>query len=174
MKSAQALMTRLLRRTVKTRGCWLWIGSKTKKGYGHIRIGSRADGSRRVVLVHRLSYELHIGPIPKGHGVLHTCDTPPCIKPTHLFTGTNTDNVADRQAKGRTAKGDRSGYRKHPERYKARPKHEHHWKAKLNESQVREIRYLAGTAKWTHREIASMFGVGRSAITKIVRGETWR
>lgn len=52
-----------------------------------------------------MSYLAYRGPIPDGYFVCHKCDTPACVNPDHLFVGTNADNVADRDKKGRVAKG---------------------------------------------------------------------
>lgn len=70
-------------------GCWKWCGPARPDGYG--RVG--ASGTR--VLAHRLAYETWVGPIPEGHVVRHKCDSPPCINPDHLETGTQQDNVQD-------------------------------------------------------------------------------
>lgn len=78
--------------------CWLWTGSLTKSGgYGQLS-RSRALGPIRA---NRISYELHIGPIPDGLCVLHLCDTPACVNPAHLFLGTRGDNARDMARKGR-------------------------------------------------------------------------
>lgn len=97
------VIERLLARAeaVTESGCWLWLGSVNNDGYGLIRIGSRRDGSRRLVKAHRLSYEVHVGPIPLGLEVLHRCDVPACVNPAHLFVGTHLDNVNDMLTKGR-------------------------------------------------------------------------
>lgn len=84
-------------------GCREFDGTRTKFGYGQIGVGGK------MVLAHRLAWELANGPIPDGLCVLHHCDNPPCCQtePTpgypdgHLFLGTNADNSADRDAKGR-------------------------------------------------------------------------
>ena len=84
--------------------CWVWLGYTTDAGYGRFY-------TRRVqVYTHRFSWTIHNGPIPDGRHVLHKCDNPPCVKPDHLFLGTNEDNIADKIAKGRQPKGfDQSG-----------------------------------------------------------------
>jgi hypothetical protein len=91
-------------------GCWTWSGVRDRDGYGKLR-----DAGKRL-RAHRVSYTLHVGPIPDGMFVLHRCDSPPCVNPAHLFLGTNLDNIADRHAKARDAKGLSSGRHTKPER----------------------------------------------------------
>lgn len=79
----------------KTDGCWLWTGRKNRDGYGYVSIDSKPVGA------HRIAYSLNVGAIPDGLFVLHRCDTPPCVNPSHLFLGTNTDNMRDASGKGR-------------------------------------------------------------------------
>jgi hypothetical protein len=79
----------------KTETCWLWTGHCNCDGYGEFSI----CGVR--ILAHRASYLLEYGMLPEGLSVLHSCDNPPCIRPTHLFLGTQQDNVNDMIAKGR-------------------------------------------------------------------------
>lgn len=87
-------------------GCWEWVGSKRPNGYGHINAGGP---DRRMLSSHRVSYELFVGPIPNGLHVLHECDNHKCVNPEHLFLGTNADNVKDKVAKDRQAKGSKHG-----------------------------------------------------------------
>lgn len=79
--------------------CWEWTASKNNIGYGMFRFDS--NGMRTA---HRVSYEMHKGPIPQGHVVCHTCDNPKCVNPDHLWTGTLKDNAQDMVAKGRMAR----------------------------------------------------------------------
>lgn len=81
-------------------GCWLWTGGTTGPGYG--RTG-RING--RQFYAHRLSYEIHAGPIPAGMYVCHACDNPQCVNPAHLWLGDQTANMADAAAKGRIRNG---------------------------------------------------------------------
>lgn len=75
-------------------GCWLWTGAM-QHAYGKFRINMRD------VRAHRVSWEMHIGPIPDGLEVCHHCDTPLCVNPDHLFIGTHYDNMTDCKQKRR-------------------------------------------------------------------------
>ena len=92
------LIERFWEKVVITDGCWEWIGAKTRRvsGYGAIR-----DERGGRVLAHRFSYSYHIGEIPKGFLVLHRCDNPLCVNPSHLFIGTQRDNMEDMRKKER-------------------------------------------------------------------------
>ena len=77
-------------------GCWIWTGGWTTEGYGAVR----RDG-RWVMSAHKLFYSAFKGDIPPGMLVCHSCDTPACVNPDHLFLGTDSDNQLDRHRKGR-------------------------------------------------------------------------
>lgn len=81
--------------------CWLWTGfSDGGFGYGRMYIGGGRKG-RRQERAHRVSWVLHHGAIPEGQLVLHQCDNPLCVRPDHLFLGTDGDNAYDCMNKGR-------------------------------------------------------------------------
>lgn len=107
----------------KTDGCWVWLAGKDKDGYGNFSVGQRATA--RPVRAHRVAWELTHGSIPDGLFVLHECDNPPCVRPDHLFLGTNQNNMDDMVAKGRGSIGIRNGKYTQPERT---PRGDQHWK----------------------------------------------
>jgi hypothetical protein len=147
-------------------GCWLWSGHRMRNGYATISV----EGYPR--LAHRVSWELHRGPIPEGMHVLHACDVncPPgdvayraCVNPDHLFLGTNLENHRDSVAKGREASGERS------HAVKGTACHS----AKLTERDVRDIRrHAAGGA--TYGALGRQYGVSNVAIRKLVLRKSWR
>lgn len=78
--------------------CWETRLTPTKP-YPTLKI----DGAN--VSLHRVAYEVYVGPIPEGLWVLHSCDNPRCHRPKHLFLGTRRDNILDMIAKGRNRSG---------------------------------------------------------------------
>jgi hypothetical protein len=147
-------------RVNKTDGCWVWTGTIGFFGYGELRVNGVDTRA------HRVSYELANGPIPVGMRVLHKCDNPPCVRPGHLFIGTQADNVADMWAKARGARPSAD----HPERL---PRGELHWRAKFTDSDIVAIR-AAVAAGESRRSVARRYKVGHESISKIIRGDTWK
>jgi hypothetical protein len=154
------VLSRLLARLDKTDTCWIWKGYRHPFGYGNIRVGGVTK------LTHRVSYELHTGPIPDGLHVLHRCDNPPCCNPDHLYVGTNDDNTRDRITRGRGATGSRC----HP--YKP-VFGEMRANSRLKESDVVYIREQAALGV-SSGELAEMFKIHAATISCIIRGKKWK
>jgi hypothetical protein len=91
---------RFWRRVTKGTDCWEWGGARHPFGYGQFRVG---NGTKRgkLIFTHRYAWELAHGAIPDNLSVLHHCDKPSCVRPDHLFLGTQADNTADMIRKGR-------------------------------------------------------------------------
>jgi hypothetical protein len=154
MLKAAPVKKRFWRHVKKTTKCWLWTAS-TVVGYGQFKIGSRTDKTTRQVKAHRVSWELHFGPIPKGLCVCHKCDNRACVNPGHLFLGTNADNSKDMVNKKRQAKGSSNGY------------------SKLTEQQVLKIRAKLAMGI-TQMVLAKEFNVSQNAISTIKLRKTWK
>lgn len=100
-------------------GCWEWTAARSAAGYGWFK------GAAGPELAHRVAWRLERGEIQAGLFVLHRCDNPRCVRPDHLFLGTNADNMADMVQKGRQSRGEAIAARmrgglhwtvRHPER----------------------------------------------------------
>lgn len=141
--------------------CWWWQAAKVA-GYGVLNVGRIRDGTRRMVKAHRVSWQMSIGPIPKGMLVLHRCDNPSCVNPSHLFIGTNRDNVADMRSKGRGRYIGNGGLRGSA-----------HGKSKLTEVGAAEIRQRVDSGE-SQASVARDFGLSRATINHIIKGRTWR
>lgn len=131
-------------------GCRIWIGRTMRGGYGHLNWDGRGW------YAHRAAWTLANGTIPDGLKVCHQCDTPACINVEHLFLGTDANNVADKVAKGRQAKG---------EKIAIHVRGENSPTATLTDSQVRAIRAASGP----QRAIAAQFGVCQMTVSNIKR-----
>lgn len=130
--------------------CWVFTGA-SKGPLGHARMHVR----NRVVLAHRLSWEWANGSIGQGLFVLHHCDNGACVRPEHLFLGTQLDNMRDMVRKGRKAAGER-----HP-------------MAKLTAQDAAAVRQALAAGEPT-AAIAARFGVSRTTVGDIGRGRIWR
>lgn len=153
----------------KTDGCWEWTAALNDAGYGMIGLGGREEGIERA---HRLSYIWHHGEIPVGMSVCHKCDNRKCVRPDHLFLGTDYDNHHDMRSKGR-----HSNPPKHfgADNYRVQnpPHGDKNPAAVLTAEDVRQIRCLLAlgiTGAW----IADQFAVTRTAISAIKTGRSWR
>ena len=137
---APTIQERFWAKVVKTSECWLWTGAKNSTDYGHFRW---IDG--RTHYSHRISYELTHGPILDGMNVLHHCDNPSCVNPSHLFLGTDRDNKMDSVNKKR-----------------------HH--TKLNDDIVRMIR-ASGEPQTI---LAARYSISTTVISRVRNRLAWR
>lgn len=132
-------------------GCWEWQGATNKDGYGVMMV----EGKK--MLAHRLSYAMHSGSLSPDALVCHHCDNPPCVNPRHLYAGTNQTNVDDRTSRGRSV----------------------HWAGELNKASkltdgsVAHIRKAWSEGVASQKDLARMFGVSPSLISKVVNGHIW-
>lgn len=146
---------RFLAKVRKTKTCWLWVGAVTTKSRkrGVLKVDGKSMTAARV------SWELFRGKIPKGKSVLHDCpggDDPRCVNPSHLWLGTQLENITDRHRKGRDANG-----LTHP-------------KAKLNPAKVRSIRRKRCDNKTDYAVLAVEFGVSESTVWSAGERKAWK
>lgn len=133
-------------------GCLEWTGSKTRYGYGRIRIG------QRLYLAHRVAFIRAYGLIPDGKYVCHQCDNPACCNPEHLFLGTQFENMADMYRKGREP--NKLG--------------QNNPAAKLTDAEVRQIRKMYAEGGISQAALGRKFGVSTVMVGLIVRREKWQ
>ncbi len=145
-------------------GCWIWCGCGSSRGYGKTTIASKD------IRAHRLSWMIFKGEIPDGLFVCHQCDNPSCCNPSHLFLGTQAENVIDKVTKGRQAKGDTHYARLHPERL---ARGTSHGMSKLDEDKVRQIRLEYTGTRGELGMLAKKYGVAKATVHQVVRGRLW-
>ena len=137
--------------------CWEWRAGKNRCGYGcyNVRV-EPGDNGREHWLSHRFSWQVSRHPIPPGMQVLHRCDNPGCVNPQHLFLGDHAANMVDKVAKGRQRRlrGTSNG------------------SSKLTNSDVVAIRVARASGR-TLVDIAVEFGVSKSLVSVVARGEAW-
>lgn len=122
-------------------GCLVWQGGVQSKGYGTIRCNGKYEKT------HRIAYLAAFGEIPDGMHVLHKCDNRRCCEPSHLFLGTNADNIEDKMRKGRGGK-------------------------KLSYIDACEVLRLLSEGR-RQSEIAGRFGVNQSLVSRIKQKRYW-
>ena len=128
-------------------GCWEWQGGRTANGgYGVSRYGGK------FCRAHRKAWMLLNGPIPEGMLVLHRCGNAACVRPDHLYVGSNRDNMIDRANKDRQDKRT--------------------WKLSPADAAEIRLRYATGTV--TQKDLGEVYGVSQHAVSSIVRGKSYR
>lgn len=134
---------------VASNGCHEWTAYINPRGYGRFKI------SGKQVMAHRFAYEMSVAQIPDGLFVCHRCDNRRCVNPSHLFLGTNQDNMRDMIAKGRSPRTRLHG--------------EMNGSCKLQARDVAAIR----NSKLSQSKLAAAYGVDQSTISHIKTGKNW-
>jgi len=135
--------------------CWLWKGTRSGGGYGNFLINGK------LVRAHRWSYKFFFGELRDEDCVLHSCDNPLCVNPSHLFIGSRADNVRDMISKGR-------------DHFPGAPAGEGHPFSVLSDLEVLEMRKLRSTDNLSYQELADLFGVSKPTVQAIIKGFTWK
>ena len=147
---------RYLPDTLDENKCWEWKGpvNYERGGYGQLYF------NKKTLKAHRISYEIHYAePLGDLH-CLHKCDNPKCVNPSHLFSGTNLENMQDKVKKGRCYTGYQKG--------------EYNGASKLTDDVVKNIRKLYNTGSYTTIKLGEMYNVHRSTISYIVNNKTFK
>lgn len=135
--------------SVDANGCFNWLGSKNLKGYGTLSFNGKN------VKAYRMSYAVFRREIPVGLSVCHHCDNRACINPSHLFLGTQKDNMADAARKHRMSHGGR------------------HSRIGLTEQRVLDM-IAAYKSGMETTEVANKFGVNSRVVRSILKGDRWK
>jgi len=135
--------------------CWTWMGGMSNNGYGTYGI-SHTENRSAQIRPHRISHYLATGVFSELVDVCHRCDNPICVNPSHLFPGTQEDNILDMVKKNRHIKGEKSP------------------RSKLTEKDVRSIRAAYATGNYSHADLALIYKVCRVSIRMVVIGRSWK
>ncbi len=135
----------------KTDGCWNWTAEPDSDGYGRFSWQGKSNAK-----AHRVSFAIaNGGHLPPTNVLIcHTCDNRLCVRPEHLYAGSPTSNMRDRDNRGRrvSSNGEKNGA------------------SKLTDKQVEQIRTMIGTK--TQRELSALFGVSQATVNRIKLGKT--
>ena len=120
--------------------CWEWQGN-ISAGYGRLKINGENVGA------HRISWEIHNGSIPHGMYILHKCDNRRCVNPNHLYLGTQSDNISDREYRGPTTHG--------------RP-------SRLGPEGIKKLRRLWKSGEYKQWQLAKMFDISKGYTSALI------
>jgi hypothetical protein len=144
--------------------CWLWTGTRQRPndGYGLFYVGRRTvRGNLCSSIAHRVAWELahneHLPPPNKYDQINHMCDVRHCVRPEHLYRGTQRQNMLDREARGRNPQHGARGPR-----------------ARLTPEEIAEIRMRYATGRVSQQRLAGIFGITQQQISRIIVGRNWR
>lgn len=137
--------------------CWIWNASKSRRGYGSFHAGPRR-GIGRSLKANRVSWMLAGGELAKGQCVCHRCDNPSCVRPDHLFAGSQLDNIQDMKRKRRARSRDQRG--------------ELHSLTSLTDDIVLEARKRVRDGE-TVAAVARSLGIQKGTLWNAVRGNHW-
>jgi hypothetical protein len=131
--------------------CWEWQASKDNDGYGNFRVEGKTKQS------HRFAWELVYGKIPEGLLCLHICNNPSCVNLSHLYLGTDQNNMDDKVKANRQSKlkGEQCG------------------RSKLTNNDVVQILVLIKQG-YKNKDISKIFKVTPDNVGYIRRRQTWK
>jgi hypothetical protein len=130
--------------------CWEWRGDRMAERKNGTVVRRHTYGLFRKLAAHRVSVWLATGEDPGNLFVLHSCDSPPCVRPSHLRMGTHLENMADKVSRGRCVTT-----------------------GKLRRAQVIEMRLRHATGE-TALSLAPQFDISVAQAQRIVNGTSWR
>jgi HNH endonuclease len=133
-------------------GCWLWLAGKNHQKYGRFYY----DGWDQPA--HRVAYILANGPVDPKLLACHSCDQPSCVNPSHIFMGTQKQNMEDCKKKGRFA----------THIGEANPR------ARLTNAQVIQIRKLFDSGLYTRRALIKMYKIPASTLDNVIYRINWK